>query len=235
MPINKDLKRLVRARMQKTGEAYTAARAHVVKYPARAIPARTAARVEPVAAVPPAEYARLAGMADAKVKAATACTWERWVYALDRHKAYELTHRELAKLIQEKYKTGPWWTQTVAVGYERIKGLREKGQQRNGTYRASKSRTFNVPATKLFDAWADARKRRQWLDGGTIRVRTSTRPKSMRLEIDGAVVIVGFIPKGAGKSSLSIEQDRLPDKSAVDGVKQFWSERLDELKSVLAV
>ena len=31
MPRNKDLKRLVRARMQKTGEAYTAARAHIDK------------------------------------------------------------------------------------------------------------------------------------------------------------------------------------------------------------
>ena len=33
MPINKDLKRLVRARMRKTGEAYTAARAHITKTP----------------------------------------------------------------------------------------------------------------------------------------------------------------------------------------------------------
>ena len=33
MPRNKDLKRLVRARMQKTGEAYTAARAQIVAKP----------------------------------------------------------------------------------------------------------------------------------------------------------------------------------------------------------
>src|SRR5207247_2767657 len=31
MPTNKDFKRLVRARMQKTGEAYTAARAHLLQ------------------------------------------------------------------------------------------------------------------------------------------------------------------------------------------------------------
>ena len=30
MPLNKDLKRLVRARMSKTGESYTAARAHIL-------------------------------------------------------------------------------------------------------------------------------------------------------------------------------------------------------------
>ena len=33
MPRNKDLKRLVRARMRKTGEAYTAALAHITKQP----------------------------------------------------------------------------------------------------------------------------------------------------------------------------------------------------------
>src|SRR5512134_2636579 len=31
VPRNKDLKRLVRARMTKTGEAYTAARAHIIR------------------------------------------------------------------------------------------------------------------------------------------------------------------------------------------------------------
>ena len=44
-------------------------------------------------------------MSDAKVKEHTGCDWEKWVYALDRKKAYELTHTELAKLIKDKYKT----------------------------------------------------------------------------------------------------------------------------------
>ena len=34
MPRHKDLKRIIRARMQKTGEAYTVARAHIVDNPA---------------------------------------------------------------------------------------------------------------------------------------------------------------------------------------------------------
>ena len=68
--------------------------------------------------------------------------WKKWVYALDRKKAYELSHRELAQLIKDKYHTPDWWTQTVAVGYERIKGLRVRGQRRDGFYSASKSRTL---------------------------------------------------------------------------------------------
>ena len=75
MPANKDFKRLVRGRMQKTGESYTAARAQLLKQKPRRSPT----------AVPPAaaDYAKLAGRSDAILKARTGCTWERWVKALD--------------------------------------------------------------------------------------------------------------------------------------------------------
>jgi hypothetical protein len=47
MPINKDFKKLVRARMSKTGESYTAARAQLLRKPAlRAASAPLAAAPE---------------------------------------------------------------------------------------------------------------------------------------------------------------------------------------------
>ena len=117
MPADKDFKRLVRARMQKTDESYTTARAHLLTQ-------------KPAAAVPPApvDYAKLAGRSDATLKAKTGCTWERWVKALDHAQAYTWPHREIAEYVREKYKVPGWWAQTVAVGYERIKGLRTIGQ-----------------------------------------------------------------------------------------------------------
>ena len=88
MTTQKDLKRLVRARMRKTGEAYTTARAHLTSTPRQ----KTAeiAHVAPPAPVK-VDYAAMAGMSDEKIKEKTGCTWERWVYALDRKKAYELS------------------------------------------------------------------------------------------------------------------------------------------------
>ena len=66
MPRNKDLKRLVRARMRKTGEAYTAARAHITRKPkANAVSqtaARSALRAMPNSASKPTDYAAVAGM-----------------------------------------------------------------------------------------------------------------------------------------------------------------------------
>ena len=235
MTENKDLKRLVRARMLKTGEAYTAARAQILK---TAKPVRTRVAPRAPAAIGAAardDFAKVAGMSDAAVKAKTGCDWKSWVKSLDHHGAAALSHGEIAELVRKKWKVGPWWGQMVAVGYERIKGLRARGQQRSGTYNVTKSRTFSVPVGELFDAWANAAVRKQWMGGDATRVRTATRPKSMRLEwLGGGVVAVGFMPKGAGKSAVAIEQLKLPSKEAAAQVKEEWAARFDALGEVLA-
>jgi hypothetical protein len=207
--------------MLKTGEAYTAARANIIRKP----------RAPAVASV---NFAELAGKSDAIIEEKTGCTWERWVHALDRHKADQLSHREIAALVKEKYKVGPWWTQTVTVGYERIKGLRAHGQKRDGTYEMTRSRTFNVPVTTLFDAWKNARVRKRWLNGESVKVRTATAPKSMRLDwTDGSIIAVGFVAKGDAKSAVSLSRARLPDRATADRLKEEWSHRLDALGEVL--
>ena len=68
MPRQKDLNRLVRARMNKTGEAYTAARANVVKNKrsVRSENSGWVAEADRAAAPRPSEYAHLAGMSDAR-------------------------------------------------------------------------------------------------------------------------------------------------------------------------
>ena len=233
MTQNKDLKRLVRARMKKTGEAYATARAQFTgKSPPKSKPA-----VAPATAriSSPIDYARLAGMSDDVIKQKTGCTWERWVKSLDYYGADKMSHSDIAALVSEKYKVPSWWTQTVTVGYERIKGLRARGQRRDGTYEASKSRTFNVPVTKLFNAWKNRNVRKRWLDDPTVRVRTATSPKSMRLGLsDGTIVAVGFYPKGKEKSSVAVQHTKLPDRETADRLKKYWSERLDALGDALA-
>ena len=239
MPRNKDLKRLVRARMRKTGEAYTAARANIITKPNIKTVSNGAggssARATPASAAKSTDYGSVAGMSDEKVKAKIGCTWERWVYALDRRGAAQMSHGEIAALVNTKYKVDGWWSQMVTVGYERIKGLRARGQRMDGSYEASKSRTFNVPVTTLFDAWADASTRRQWLNGARVKVRTSTAPKSMRLDWpEGGIIAVWFTAKGKSKSVVALAHTKLPDREAADRLKQYWSDRLDALNEVLS-
>jgi len=221
MTVNKDFKRLVRSRMRKTSEAYTTARAQLLKKGSR-----------PQSTKP--DYAALVGMSDAAIKKSTGCTWERWVKALDYYGAETMSHAEIVRLVKKKYETPDWWTQTVAVGYERIKGLRGRGQRRDGTFEATKSRTFAVPVSALFGAWANARTRGAWLNGTEVKVRTATAPKSMRLGMsDGSIVAVGFYPKGKGKSSVAVQHPKLPDRETANRLKQFWTERFEALAEVL--
>ena len=214
MPKQKDLKRLVRARMQKTGESYTTARLHLVK-------------------TPPPSYAQLAGMSDEKVKAATGCTWERWVKALDHHKAAEMSHRDLARFIHEKYKTPSWWTQMVAVGYERIRGLRARGSRRGGAdWHVSKSKTIAVPMAALFAAFHDAKQRAKWLDAG-LTIRGARPEKSVRARWeDGTPVDIGFYARGA-KSQVALQHRKLATKADADRMRAYWSARLEALASLL--
>jgi hypothetical protein len=237
MPRNKDLKRLVRARMSKTGESYTAARAKVI---ARSTTERRTGSVADVRAASPSapapvDYGALAGFTDATIKAKTGCTWDRWVFALDHYGADKMSHGDIAALVATKYKIDGWWAQAVTVGYERIKGLRAIGQRRDGSYEANKSRTFNVPVKTLFDAWANARVRRRWLGGRIGNVRTATPTKSMRLDgEDRSIVAVGFWPKGRSKSAVSVQHTKLRDRDTANSLKQYWSERFDALAEVLA-
>lgn len=121
MPIQKDLKKIVRTRMQKTGEAYTTARSHVVS------------KKKEEKTEPPPDYAALAGMSDAAVKKATGRDWSEWVTTLDAARANEQGHREIAEYVSS-LGTPDWWSQMVTVGYERVRGLRDKRQRRGGAY-----------------------------------------------------------------------------------------------------
>jgi hypothetical protein len=228
MPAQKDLKRLIRARMLKTGEAYTAARRQLLSRKASASPIPAS----PAPSAPTsADYARLAGMSDSAVKAKTGCNWERWVYALDRAGAPAWSHREIAEHVRKSYKLTGWWSQSVTVGYERIKGLRAIGQRRDGGFEANKSKTFQLPVSRLYRAFRDARLRGRWLPDVAPTVRTATKDKSLRLTWpDGTRVEAYFWPKGRAKAQVQLQHRGLPDKASATRTKAFWEERLKELE-----
>ena len=247
MPINKDFKRLVRARMEKTGEAYTAARANLLKRTTTA-PSISASAVvlEPVGrgfspgeevrgktTATPADFAKLAGMSDAAIKKATGCTWEKWVHALDYAGAHEWSHRAIADHVHNTWKVKDWWTQTVTVGYERIKGLREKGQRRDGGYEANKSKTVAASAAAVFRVFAHARIRKQWLPGVSVTVKKATPNRSVRmLWDDGTPVEVWIVPKGK-KTAAQVGHRKLATREDADARKAFWADRLEAMRDVV--
>lgn len=235
MTSQRDFKRIVRDRMEKTGESYTAARANVLKRP---VTVTTTRHAKPEPAPPPrlapAQYATIAGMSDEALKAKTGCTWDKWVKSLDYVKAYNWPHKAIAEYLSETYKVPGWWTQTITVGYERIKGLRDIGQRRGGMYEASRSRTFPVSLTKLFSAWSVKKQRDAWLGAPDVVVRTKNR--SLRITWhDGTSVMVWFTAKDRAKSVAGVQHAKLPGKAAVETTKAWWTGAFERLERHLGI
>ncbi|MFN2521160.1 MAG: hypothetical protein ABR525_08960 [Candidatus Limnocylindria bacterium] len=215
MPKQKDLKRIVRSRKEKTGESYTAARAQVLRKKESA-----------------PDYAQVAGRSDAVVTKQTGRDWAEWVRILDAQNANEMPHGEIARYVVS-LGTPSWWSQTVTVGYERIRGLRDRGQRRDGAYEANKSRTLQVGISRLYDAFANARVRRRWLPD-TVEVRSARPNKRMSMKMpDGTAVEIGFSAKGAAKSAVALTHTKLTSRSASDEKKAWWAERFDALAEFL--
>lgn len=238
MPKQKDLKRLARTRMEKTGESYTTSRSQLLAKRSRAAeaPAPTEPSAQPPAQSPvnSPDYAALAGIGDEAVEAKTGCGWEKWVRTLDRQGAASWPHREIARHVHEQYEIPAWWAQMVTVGYERIKGLREMGQRRSGGYETSKSKTVPVPLAELYRAFADGRTRKRWLGDVGLTVRKATPERSMRITWeDDTSVEVGFYAKGEAKSQVAVQHSKLESQDDIEARKAFWGERLEALATLL--
>jgi len=222
MPKQKDLKRLVRSRMKKTGESYTTARVQLTRK--KSTPAKVTA----------SDYAKLAGTSNAVMEARTGKTWEQWVRVLDAIDATQMSHTAIASHVHTKYRLDGWWAQGVTVGYERIRGLREKGQRRSGRFDASKSKTLPVPASVAFDAFVDARTRKKWLPGVALTIRKATAPKSIRIGWpDGTIVAVWITAKG-DKCTVGVQQDNLPTRELANASKAYWAEKLAALEELVS-
>ena len=218
MPKNKDLKRLIRARMEKTGESYTAARAHLLS---SELPL-------------PSDYAKVAGMSDDAVRNATGHDWREWTRRLDAEDASTWPHAKIAAWLRETHGVTGWWSQSVTVAYERFRGLRDVGQRRGGGYDMNKSKTVGVPPDGAKAAFTDEGLRAHWLPDVTLEPVPTRSRKSLRFRLaDGATLQAWFEPKGDERTAVSLQIEGFESRELVDAAKERWGNRLNALKELL--
>ena len=217
MTRQKSFKRLVRVRMEKTGEAYTAARAALL------------AAEESTAAEVPALT-----MSDEAVRHRTGRGWEEWFDLLDGAGAGEWSHRDIARWLAAEHGVDGWSAQSVTVSYERARGGRAVGERPDG-FTITASKTVAVGVERLFDAFVDESSRARWMPDGRLRERTATRPRSARFDwADGRTrVVADFEAKGEAKSMVSLEHARLADAAEAERMKAYWRDRVSALKAQL--
>ena len=210
-------KRLVRSRMEKTGESYTAARATLL--------GAKESKLE--------EGPKLV-CSDEVIRERTGEGWEHWFALLDESGASERRHPEIVRFLQQEQEVDGWSSQTITVSYERARMGRAVGERDDG-FVITASKTVAVPVERLYDAFVEESLRRTWLPDGNLRERTATKPKSARYDWgDGATrVNASFEAKGDAKSTVSLEHARLADGGEAERMKSFWRERLTTLSSQL--
>jgi uncharacterized protein YndB with AHSA1/START domain len=216
---HKSFKRLVRARMEKTSESYTTARALLLRAEEPASPTVPRLRTS-----------------DEKIRQRTGHGWEEWFAMLDQWGAQDRSHREIARWVAEQQGVVPlaWNAQAVAASYELTRGLREVGEKDDG-FAITASRTVAAPVERVYDAFLDAALRGRWLPDAPLSERTATRPKSVRFDWDGGAtrVNVTFLARDGAKSTVALEHRRLPDAGEAARLKAYWRERLVALKAFL--
>jgi hypothetical protein len=217
MTRQRSFKRLVRARMEKTEESYTAARASLL-----------------AAAEPKATEGVTLTVSDEVIRRRTGRGWEQWFDLLDEWGALERPHPEIATWLRGEQRIDGWSAQSVTVSYERARGGRAVGEHADG-FAVTASKTVDVPVERLFDAFIDPVLRERWLPDGKLRERTSSRPRSARFDWgEGDTrVIVGFDARGEAKSTASLAHERLADAEEAERMKAYWRERVVVLKSEL--
>jgi hypothetical protein len=219
MTRQRSFKRLVRTRMEKTGESYTAARASLL------------AADEPQAI----DRAALA-TSDDEIRRRTGRGWEEWFDLLDDWGAPDRSHRDNARWVAEQQGIHPlaWNAQAVVGSYERARGLRAVGEHADG-FTITASKTVAVPVERLYEAFVDESLRKRWLPDGELRERTVTRPRSARFDWgDGTTrVSVTFMAKGEAKSTAALLHERLADAEEAERMKTFWRDRVATLKEVV--
>lgn len=229
MTSQKSFKQSVRARMDKTGESYTAARAQLLSDP------------EPAPVVPGSEPAPPAGtgaatirerVSDTKLAEATGRGYEAWFALLDAWEATTRTHTEIAAHLTGEHDVNGWWAQTVTVAYEQERGLRVPGQNKDG-FATSASKTVDVPVERLFAAFADPDLRARWLP---VEAAERTAKPGRRFSADlpeGTRIAVTFQAKGEAKAMAGIEHTRIGSAERASEWKTDWRTWLGDLKKLL--
>ena len=229
MTTQKTFKTRVRARMTRTGESYTTARAQLLRK------AGEAPIVEPAAPEPtPAATSASLMTSDDAVRRATGRSHDEWFALLDAWGATERRHPEIARWLGEEHGAPGWWRQNITVDYERARGMRAVHQV-DGGFSISVTRTVSVDVATALAAFTVLERRASWLPDADLRQRPTRAARTARFDWPDPAsrVVVTVDPKGDGRSAVNVTHEQLPDADAADRLKAFWRERLGALKANL--
>ena len=214
MTRQESFKRRVRARMEKTGERYGAARRVLIEHSSKGGGRTWIAEPD---------------MSDDSLREATGKGWNEWCDILDAWPGHTGGHTAIASYVRGDLGVDGWWAQTVTVGYERITGLRLPYQQPDGTFNAGKSRTVAAAAADLKAMLIDDADRADLFPGFETELRSRPTSKTVRIGIGPGTAQIALEALPDGRTKVSVVHEKLPSFDEVEQWKAYWSEWLEAI------
>lgn len=254
MTLQKKLKKTIRARSQKTGESYTAARRQVllarekVETPEQHAP--VAVLEPPPLQAPPApptpKQPSRGQVNDEAARKKTGHGLDHWFAVLDAFGAATKGHTAAAAHLNKDHGIPGWYAQGITVAYERAHGLRDMNQSCTGSFQVSVSKTVPVPVAEVIDALKSPERRAAWLqdaDPGLVQALdsafTGDKPREvktkgsdyawLRFPWDGHKVEIRITGKLKG-ASVAADNSDLPSPDLVEQRREQWKVALAGLQ-----
>lgn len=198
---------------------------------------------------------RTAGrISDAAVERATGRTWAAWLALLDAAGAADWAHKDVAAFLAATHGLSPWWSQMVAVDYERARGLRVTGETAGAGFEVGAQRTIALPQERAWELLTSPRGLAVWLGdlagltlaagrafataigiAGTVRVFNPPHHLRMAWQCEGwrrpSTLQVRAVPAGRGKTSLRFHHEQLAGERVREEMRR-WQDALAELAAL---
>ncbi len=164
-------------------------------------------------------------LSDDALRERTGQGWDDWCDVVEAWPSSDGGHTAIATYLRDERGVDAWWAQTIAVGYERIVGLRLPYQRPDGTFTANKSMTVGADADLLRTLLLDEEQRRHLFPGEDTSLRSKPASKAVRLKIGPGVAVFSLEGRN-DKTKVTIGHEELPTYDDVAQWKFYWSEWL---------
>jgi len=166
----------------------------------------------------------------AAIERATGRSWDDWLAFFASIQADTLDHHAIATYLLAELEgmvdNRGWWAQATSNAYEHSIGRRVPGQQPDGTFRLSLSRSTELGMPELMSAWQEFAAADSDVSAlVSAEPRVSGTENRMTWRVKGAeatIITVISEPKPNGTASLVVQHGGLPSQESSAESKELW-------------